>query len=155
VFFQAQIKGFPENPGCEFFQLLKMENSGMRPVLRRHVDCGVCCVRLDGCCPSPLLDEGICRREQCLVEAGLTLRQAVVALWIAEGKRNKEIAVIMGISSRTVEKHVEAIVNTLGVETRTAAAVRVIELMDRAGACRISPAGPRPVVPDVTSRRPT
>jgi hypothetical protein len=40
---------------------------------------------------------------------------------VREGKRDSEIAVILGLSSRTVEKHVGHILEKLGVETRTAA----------------------------------
>ena len=43
---------------------------------------------------------------------------------MAEGKRNAEIDVILGISQATVQHHVERVHRTLGVETRTAAAAR-------------------------------
>jgi DNA-binding CsgD family transcriptional regulator len=43
--------------------------------------------------------------------APLTLRQAEVLGWIAAGKRNREIAELLGCSVRTVEKHVENIMN--------------------------------------------
>ena len=56
-----------------------------------------------------------------LVVGGLTPRQGEVLRWLGEGKRNSEIAVILGISSRTVEKHVEQLFGKLGVETRSAA----------------------------------
>ena len=49
-------------------------------------------------------------------------RQADVLGWIAAGKRNGEIATILAISERTVEKHVEKIFEALNVETRSAAA---------------------------------
>jgi DNA-binding CsgD family transcriptional regulator len=52
----------------------------------------------------------------------LSLRQAQVLRWIAEGKRNSEIGDILGLSERTVEKHVEKIFKALNVETRGAAA---------------------------------
>jgi hypothetical protein len=42
--------------------------------------------------------------------------------WLSEGKRDREIAIILGLSSRTVEKHVCHIFEKLKVETRTAAA---------------------------------
>lgn len=42
--------------------------------------------------------------------------------WLSEGKRDREIALILGLSSRTVEKHVCHIFEKLSVETRTAAA---------------------------------
>ena len=53
----------------------------------------------------------------------LTERESEVLRWIKEGKRNAEIALILGVSSRTIHKHVEHILAKLGVETRTAAAV--------------------------------
>lgn len=56
-----------------------------------------------------------------LRRSGLSRREAEVLLWIAEGKRDKEIALILGISYRTVTDHVRAILTKLGVETRTAA----------------------------------
>lgn len=52
---------------------------------------------------------------------GLTPREAEVLHWMTEGKRNAEIAVIVGSSLRTVEKHVANLMNKLRVETRTAA----------------------------------
>ena len=58
--------------------------------------------------------------EPAVVE-GLTPRQGEVLRWLGAGKRNAEIAAILGISSRTVEKHVEQVFGKLGVETRSAA----------------------------------
>jgi DNA-binding CsgD family transcriptional regulator len=52
----------------------------------------------------------------------LTRRRAEVLRWIAAGKRNSEIAMILTISRRTVEKHVEKIFEALDVETRSGAA---------------------------------
>jgi len=51
----------------------------------------------------------------------LSPREGEILGWIIEGKRNSEISVILGISLRTVEKHVEHILGKLGVETRGAA----------------------------------
>jgi DNA-binding CsgD family transcriptional regulator len=51
----------------------------------------------------------------------LTPREKEVALWMKEGKRDKEIAIILGISSRTVEKHVHQILEKLQVENRSSA----------------------------------
>jgi DNA-binding CsgD family transcriptional regulator len=53
---------------------------------------------------------------------GLTAREAEVLHWVAQAKRNGEIAIILGITERTVQKHMERILATLGVENRTAAA---------------------------------
>ncbi len=52
----------------------------------------------------------------------LTKREQEVLEWIAEGKTNPEIALLLSISNRTVEKHCERIYEKLGVENRIAAA---------------------------------
>jgi DNA-binding CsgD family transcriptional regulator len=51
----------------------------------------------------------------------LTKRELEVVEWIVEGKRNREIGEILGCSSRTVQKHVQHILEKLHLETRTAA----------------------------------
>ena len=53
--------------------------------------------------------------------APLTPREKEVLAWLVEGKRDAEIGSILGISSRTVQKHVEHLFEKLAVETRTAA----------------------------------
>ncbi|MFC3106263.1 response regulator [Salinisphaera aquimarina] len=53
---------------------------------------------------------------------GLTPRQAEVLLWVSRGKTNRDIAEILDMSPRTVNKHLEHIFPKLGVETRAAAA---------------------------------
>jgi DNA-binding CsgD family transcriptional regulator len=60
---------------------------------------------------------------------GLTKREAEVLLWISQGKRNGEIAEILGARSRTIGKHVERILGKLCVETRTAAANIAAEVL--------------------------
>ena len=57
-----------------------------------------------------------------LLALGLTPREAEVLFWLSEGKSNPEIATILGSARRTVEKHVERILEKLGVEHRSAAA---------------------------------
>jgi DNA-binding CsgD family transcriptional regulator len=57
--------------------------------------------------------------------APLTPREREVLDWVAAGKTNRDIATIVGASPRTVEKHLERIYEKLGVETRTAAAMRI------------------------------
>jgi DNA-binding response OmpR family regulator len=52
----------------------------------------------------------------------LTEREIEVLRWLTCGKTNKDIADILGLSPRTVNKHLEHIYIKLGVETRTAAA---------------------------------
>jgi len=51
----------------------------------------------------------------------LTRRQCDIMDWIAEGKTSAEVAAILEISPRTVEKHLEAVFQRLGVENRVAA----------------------------------
>ena len=55
-------------------------------------------------------------------ELGLTTREAEVLSWLSKGKTNRDIAQILGLSPRTVDKHLEQIYAKLGVENRTAAA---------------------------------
>lgn len=58
---------------------------------------------------------------------GLSDRETEALYWVAQGKSNAEIAIILGISPRTVDKHLHAIYSHLGVETRTQAALLAIE----------------------------
>jgi DNA-binding response OmpR family regulator/DNA-binding CsgD family transcriptional regulator len=51
----------------------------------------------------------------------LTPRETEVLSWLAKGKTNRDIAEILGMSHRTVNKHLEHIFEKLGVETRSAA----------------------------------
>lgn len=53
---------------------------------------------------------------------GLTMREAEILLWLAQGKANKDISEILGISPRTVNKHLEQVFDKLGVENRATAA---------------------------------
>ena len=53
---------------------------------------------------------------------GLTAREAEVLTWIAKGKTNHEIAIILDFSPRTANKHLEQIFRKLNVENRTTAA---------------------------------
>ena len=56
-------------------------------------------------------------------------REAEVLYWIAQGKGNSEIAIILGASLRTIEKHVERIFDKLGVDSRVAAAVSALGIL--------------------------
>lgn len=64
-----------------------------------------------------------------LERLGLTRREAEVLAWVAEGKKNEEIATILAISPRTVAHHVESILRKLGIETRTAAVARALTVV--------------------------
>lgn len=58
----------------------------------------------------------------------LTAREAEVLYWLSMGKTNRDIAQILLLSARTVNKHLEQIFQKMGVDNRTSAAV----LADRA-----------------------
>ncbi len=75
-----------------------------------------------------LLRETVQIQPESLMALGLTKRESEVLFLIAKGKTNSEIGILLGISKRTVQKHVEHIYIKLGVETRTAAMLRVNEL---------------------------
>ncbi len=62
----------------------------------------------------------------------LTRREIEVLAWVAEGKTNNEIGIILNISSRTVSKHLEHIYINFGVESRTAAVVQFFEILQQA-----------------------
>jgi len=55
---------------------------------------------------------------------GLTQRESEVLLWIARGKSNRDIGDILGLSPRTVNKHLEQVYTKLGVENRASAAIK-------------------------------
>jgi DNA-binding CsgD family transcriptional regulator len=57
----------------------------------------------------------------------LTRREHEIARMVANGCSNKVIATILGISSETVSTHIRRIFLKLGVHTRAAMAVRVVE----------------------------
>ncbi|HEU0160920.1 MAG TPA: helix-turn-helix transcriptional regulator, partial [Rhizomicrobium sp.] len=59
----------------------------------------------------------------------LTDREAEVLGWLSKGKSNRDIAVILDCSPRTVNKHLEQIYSKLQVENRTAAAMRAIHVL--------------------------
>lgn len=55
----------------------------------------------------------------------LTARQRQVAVLVAEGRSNGEISSSLGISDKTVEKHVAGLFDRLGVRTRAAIGAKV------------------------------
>ena len=59
----------------------------------------------------------------------LTARESEVLAWIAKGKSNRDIGEILGLSARTVNKHLEQIYVKLGVENRASAAVKAANIL--------------------------
>jgi DNA-binding response OmpR family regulator/DNA-binding CsgD family transcriptional regulator len=74
------------------------------------------------------LVEGDVEDERMLLRQKLTVteREAEVLLWIARGKSNRDIAEILDLSPRTVNKHLEQIYAKLGVENRASAAAMAV-----------------------------
>ena len=64
-------------------------------------------------------------------ELGLTTREGEVLSWLSKGKTNRDIAQILGLSPRTVDKHLEQIYAKLGVDNRTAAATIAVSTRHR------------------------
>jgi DNA-binding NarL/FixJ family response regulator len=70
-------------------------------------------------------------KPQQLEALGLTPREAEVLFWVARGKTNDEIAMVLGVGRTTVKKHLESTFIKLGVENRTAAAAMALEQMGK------------------------
>jgi DNA-binding NarL/FixJ family response regulator len=60
---------------------------------------------------------------------GLTAREAEVLFWIAQGKTNPEIALILKTSPGTVKKQAQKVLERLGVDSRLGAAMRATEVL--------------------------
>ena len=65
---------------------------------------------------------------------GLTPREAEVLCWVAQGKTNPDIAIILGMSEGTVKKHLEHVFEKMGVESRNAATLKALEILGTSGA---------------------
>lgn len=135
--------------GCPRWLLLASDGPGFFPV--EAVRAGVRAVvakqhftpaRLDQAMAAAFAgEEYLCpaseRLVRCAVADGgrrrLTARECEVLRWIAEGKRNAEIARILGTSASTVKTQVESIIDKLDVETRGAAVAAWREGMPASG----------------------
>ncbi len=69
-----------------------------------------------------------------LLRLGVTAREAEVLYWIAHGKSNPEIAIILEAALNTIKRHAQSILVKLGVETRLSAALRGAEVLGLKGA---------------------
>lgn len=67
--------------------------------------------------------ERLYRRSRTL--GALSGRESEVLRWVALGKSDRQIGAILRISPRTVQKHLQKLYVKLGVENRTAAAMRL------------------------------
>ncbi len=66
---------------------------------------------------------------QPLEKLGISSREAEILLWMAQGKSNADIGTLCGISVGTVKKHANHIFEKLGVEGRTSATLRALEIL--------------------------
>ena len=96
------VAGFPDNPELRFYY---MGNAGPNEYMLRLAK-----------------DTSANLPPEFTSELGLTTREGEVLSWLSKGKTNRDIAQILGLSPRTVDKHLEQIYAKLGVENRTAAA---------------------------------
>lgn len=84
-----------------------------------------------------------------LEEKGLTRREVEVLEWVARGKTNSEIGLILSISPRTASKHLEHIYTKLGVESRTAAVVQFLEMIQLSREVKLAKNGHNLITPPV------
>lgn len=68
-----------------------------------------------------------------LEQLGLTPKEAEVLLWVAQGKSNADVAVILGMADTTVKRHLSNMFPKLGVETRNAATLMAFEILQGKG----------------------
>lgn len=83
-------------------------------------------VQLNFDSPAPLMEK-----------LGLTPREAEVLLWVAQGKSNADIAVLLTMSEKTVKKRLGLVFEKLGLSSRTSAALRAIEVLSSIAPCTL------------------
>src|SRR5262245_40362097 len=71
------------------------------------------------------LDDKVERGRYQKMGDGLSKRESEVLSWLQRGISNKEIAIALGISPRTIQKHLQRIYLQLDVHTRAEAIVRM------------------------------
>ena len=98
-------------PGTDFTQRDRLVLDILRPHLRQAY------------CNAQRASAWLARQAKTEPAFHLTPRESEVATWVARGKTNAEIAIILHANPRTIEKHVEKILEKLSVENRTTAAV--------------------------------
>ena len=62
-------------------------------------------------------------------QLGLTSREAELLYWLSNGKANRDIADILGISYRTVDKHLEHLFTKVGAESRSSAVATAVRIL--------------------------
>jgi non-specific serine/threonine protein kinase len=84
-------------------------------------------VAVDYALSEPAMPGAESTRETKEAFGGLTRREREVAVWIAKGKSNREIARAMTVGVRTIETYVTRILNKLGFDSRVQIATWTIE----------------------------
>jgi DNA-binding response OmpR family regulator/DNA-binding CsgD family transcriptional regulator len=126
-------------PSMMVDQLLHLRQDTANPQARCVVEAGgrkLECTMLSPIGPDELLfrlnEASVGSEQQQLQQLlGLTARESDVLLWLSRGKSNREMGEILGISPRTVNKHLEQVFVKLGVENRASAAARAVRLLAR------------------------
>jgi len=67
------------------------------------------------------------RPDRAFAALGLSPRRTEVVRWVVEGKSSAEIGELLGVKSRTVEKHLEYIFEQLDVTSRAALVARALQ----------------------------
>ena len=62
---------------------------------------------------------------------GLTPREAEVLAWVAQGKSNGDVGLLLDMSERTVKHHVGQCFQKMGVENRSAATLMAVEVLSK------------------------
>jgi two-component system, NarL family, nitrate/nitrite response regulator NarL len=75
--------------------------------------------------PAPATDRSVPMGLTALAAAGLSLREAEVALSVADGLSNREVAAKLDITERTVKAHLSAAFDKMGVRDRLQLVLRV------------------------------
>jgi DNA-binding CsgD family transcriptional regulator len=120
-----------------------IEGDTSKPLIVRHPKKGEIEIHIFPLCPSGSLSlmrfehRNVDRGAKTLMGLGLTAREAEVLYWIAEGKTNPEIAIILATSPDTVKKHAANLYAKLGVPTRTSAARCALSVLglEAVGSC--------------------
>ena len=60
---------------------------------------------------------------------GLTPREAEVLLWVAQGKSNGDVAIILNMSEKTAKQHLGVCFQKMSVESRNAASIMALETL--------------------------
>ena len=88
-------------------------------------------------------------------DLGLTLRESEVALFLAQGLRNRDIASALWVSENTVKTHLKSIFQKTSVTSRAEAIVRISRDPASVRSGRISAARPSRANRSPKRRRPT